>query len=356
MTQLKRQSYQLNESWYYLIDNLMEKERMVSRAGDMREWTGCCFGIKDHSFILGLIGRHFSPIYGAAEFLWYMSGSQSGDMIKAYAPSYERFLDANGIANGAYGHRWFSQPWGGFYAEDKTQFEYVLRIIDQGKDTNTRQAVLSTFWPTDSALAQHGGCKDIPCTLSIQFLPRDGKLHTCVSMRSNDVWLGLPYDIFCFQLLSAYVAGITGLMVGEYTHFTGSMHLYQKNFAAAAACKLNEFNENMMTLDNFEVDSSKGVQDEMRDVVRAEKEVREYYSQPKRGMPIEHYKRLTNEYAERGVPRYVFSLALVNWLDHRVLANDDTIYAIRDACGCLGSAQFAYHKLWDKAAKKGAEK
>jgi hypothetical protein len=74
-----------------------------------------------------------------------------------------------------------------------------------------------------------GDKKDIPCTLSIQFFIRDGRLHCVTTMRSNDIWLGLPYDIFCFTCLQRLIAEALKVPTGFYIHQAGSLHLYARN-------------------------------------------------------------------------------------------------------------------------------
>lgn len=72
----------------------------------------------------------------------------------------------------------------------------------------------------------------MPCTTGLQFLLREGKLHLIANMRSNDAYLGLPHDVFCFTMLQEMVARILGVEVGGYWHSVASMHLYDKNRAA----------------------------------------------------------------------------------------------------------------------------
>lgn len=114
------------------------------------------------------------------------------------------------------------------------------------RDPDSRQAVVSLF-NSQRDLGRWGeGSKsgDVPCTLTIQFLIRgagrpDGStsqrfLHMWVAMRSNDAWLGLPYDLGQFSLLQFAVAQALGVRVGSYTHSAGSMHLYENHWDAAA--------------------------------------------------------------------------------------------------------------------------
>jgi hypothetical protein len=91
----------------------------------------------------------------------------------------------------------------------------------------------------DKATARPAGSKDVPCTISIQLLIRDRKLHMIVNMRSNDVVWGLPYDVFsftCLQEAFLYMLQERGVPVddlGSYHHHAGSLHIYDTHFELA---------------------------------------------------------------------------------------------------------------------------
>ena len=159
--------------------------------------------------------RTASPIYASAELLWYMNGSDSGDMICHYAPSYNRFLN-EGKAMGAYGARIFAT----------LAYEDIAKELFRGQ---SRRAVVPIFGLSDLRNTRDESCKDIPCSLSLQFMNRDGELHMITTMRSNDVWLGLPYDSFCFMMIQLMMCELTGLSPGVYFHQAGSLHLYERN-------------------------------------------------------------------------------------------------------------------------------
>jgi thymidylate synthase len=100
----------------------------------------------------------------------------------------------------------------------------VIRMLV--KDPDTRQAVLPC-WNAADDLGHKA--PDIPCTLGLMFYLRDGRLHCVTSMRSNDVWLGLPNDVFCFTAVQRLIADALEVDYGTYTHFVGSMHVYDRN-------------------------------------------------------------------------------------------------------------------------------
>jgi hypothetical protein len=112
-----------------------------------------------------------------------------------------------------------------------TQLFSVIETLQTSPET--RQAVLSIWHPMDAYEVAKARRKDIPCTLSLQFLVREGRLNLIVTMRSNDIWLGLPYDIFCWTTLQAFIAEELGLGMGWYQHQAGSLHLYEYNYIDA---------------------------------------------------------------------------------------------------------------------------
>ena len=188
-------------------------------------------------------GRKFSPSYACAELLWYLSGKRDTLMMQAYAPQYARFTEPGGHAYGAYGHRWRFDPGfvnqsGSMPREMDSQLDVLIATLKAHPES--RQGVVTMWNGGDLIHALAGDKKDLPCTLSMQFLVRDGRLHLIVTMRSNDLWLGLPYDVFCFTSVQRLIAEELGVRLGTYTHNVGSLHLYDRNiekFDAALAMR-----------------------------------------------------------------------------------------------------------------------
>jgi thymidylate synthase len=106
------------------------------------------------------------------------------------------------------------------------QLEWAMKQLAK---PGSRQAVVQIWTPTPSP------SKDIPCTLSWQLLSRDGVLHAIVTMRSSDIWLGLPYDWINFSMLTNGVAGELSLTPGELVFNLGSSHLYDRDREKAKA-------------------------------------------------------------------------------------------------------------------------
>jgi thymidylate synthase len=163
-------------------------------------------------------GKAFSTI---GELLWYFSGTNDLNFIKYYIPEYCKFSDDGETVYGGYGPRLFNMH--GEY----NQINQVINILTD--KPHSRRAVIQLFDAKD--LEKH--YKDIPCTCTLQFVIRDELLHLFVSMRSNDAYLGLPHDIFCFTMLQEIIARTLNKEVGQYSHAVGSLHLYEKHKESA---------------------------------------------------------------------------------------------------------------------------
>ncbi len=164
--------------------------------------------------------RVLNPAFAVAEAMWIISGSDA-PWIHDYNRNLINYTD-NGVLHGAYGPR--LRCWHG--AVD--QLDRVRQLLLT--DPDSRRAVVQLFDPA----RDHDGNKDVPCTLGFRFFLRSGRLHMHTTMRSQDLWLGFPYDIFTFTLIQELMAGWLGAEVGLYQHSVDSLHLYDAHREAAA--------------------------------------------------------------------------------------------------------------------------
>jgi thymidylate synthase len=205
------------EAWEWWYDRLLEqKNQQPSRDGTVvGEFLNACTVIKDPRQGLVLSKkRDLSIKYAVGELLWYLSGSNMVSAISPYSKVWEKLSDDGETVNSAYGHRIYHKF--GF-----DQWEYVKGLLKA--DPLSRQAVIHIKEPNNQPT------KDLPCTICIQYFIRDNRLHSTVYMRSNDIWMGFPYDVFCFTSLQVKMAMELGVNLGEYTHIAGSLHLYERN-------------------------------------------------------------------------------------------------------------------------------
>jgi len=219
----------LDDAWRSTLSFIVNEGHQIdSRDSNTREILGYQLLLTNiNSNFLQNKTRKLSAQYGAAEVLWYLFGSPKIKMIKAYAPQYARFAE-NGIAFGAYGHRWKYGVYPSHLPQHQSQITALIELLK--KKPSSRQAVVTMYNSCDLLYGITGEHKDIPCTLSLQFLIRDAKLNLIATMRSNDAWLGLPYDVFAFTTLQKIIADEIGIQPGVYIHQAGSEHIYDRNF------------------------------------------------------------------------------------------------------------------------------
>lgn len=199
--------------------------RVGSRDGATRELLAAHASFQPELSWLHNERRSLSPHYAAAEILWYLSGTDRGEMIKTYAAQYGRMLQSDGSSYGAYGKR---------LMEPFDQIQAAITALKECRDSRRVEVVL--WRPTDLEAGTDPTVKDVPCTITWQFLLRSNQLCMLVYMRSNDVWLGLPYDAFWNCLIARVVASELGARAATYHHIVGSYHLYERNVEAAEQC------------------------------------------------------------------------------------------------------------------------
>lgn len=162
-------------------------------------------------------GRPFSAL---GEFLWYLTKDNCLDFIRPYIPDYSEESEDGLTVHGGYGPRIFNQ-------RGHDQFENAIRLLREAP--TSRRAVIQIFDAGDNARR----FREVPCTTTLQFLLRQNRLHLIANMRSNDAYIGLPHDVFCFTMLQEMAARTLRVDLGSYRHFAASMHLYDKNLVGA---------------------------------------------------------------------------------------------------------------------------
>ncbi|MFF7777058.1 thymidylate synthase [Streptomyces tanashiensis] len=163
--------------------------------------------------------RILNPAFAVAETVWILSGSDD-PWIFDYNRRLRQYAD-DGVLRGAYGPR--MRKWAGTV----DQLSRVVEILKE--DPDSRRAVIQLYDPARDA----AGHKDVPCTLGFRFYLRDGRLHMSTTMRGQDVWIGMPYDLFFYTILHELVAGWLGVELGDFHHHVGSLHIYEEHLARA---------------------------------------------------------------------------------------------------------------------------
>lgn len=211
-----------NSVWLSNIKELLTNGQNCSPRGiNTKEILGFTSKIDMKYPILSVKNRNISYGFMVAEAHWILSGSNLVEPLAAHAPKIRRFSDDGITFFGAYGPQIIPQ------------IEYVVNSLTEDQDS--RQAVV-TIWQKNPKRS-----KDIPCTVSIQWLIRNNTLHCIDTMRSSDIWLGWPYDVFSFTMLTGLISirlrekGIN-TNLGDFWLHAGSQHIYESNHSQAKIC------------------------------------------------------------------------------------------------------------------------
>ena len=158
----------------------------------------------------------YSLPYMLGELAWYFTGREDVEFISKFSSFCGRISD-DGVTNrSAYGAIVFN----------RYGFDHVAQVIDTLKrDPHSRRAVINFNVPNPKRFET----KDEICTIALVFELRGGKLDCTGIMRSDDVWLGTPYEVVFFTELQKHIANELGVAYGKYTHFAVSLHAYEKD-------------------------------------------------------------------------------------------------------------------------------
>jgi thymidylate synthase len=217
------------EAWLQLIADVSLNGRRYSPRGmPVREIINNTVAV-DMAFPVVLTKkRRLSYRFMAAEAWWILAGRRDVESIGRYCSAIKKFSDDGETFFGAYGPK------------IARQVEYVVNTLKRDRDT--RQAVL-TIWRENPPHT-----KDVPCTVAVQWLIRDGLLHCVDTMRSSDVWLGFPYDVFNFSMLSWHILEALrdediNVQLGTLHLNAGSHHIYEKDLETLAGWHNHDWSE-----------------------------------------------------------------------------------------------------------------
>ena len=215
------------EAWLNRLRDLMIRGSNESpRNSNTKELLGKTLEIDMNYPVIHHPNRKLSYKFMAAEAQFIANGDNRVCSLERYNKNIAQFSDDGRIFNGNYG-----EPF-------NSQLEYAVRSLKD--DESSRQAVI-TIWQPNPVKS-----KDLRCTLSLQFLIRDGKINTIVNMRSSDIMWGIPYDIFNFTVMTLRVLTryhcdnlITStddrdcIKLGTLYLTAGSSHIYERHYDLA---------------------------------------------------------------------------------------------------------------------------
>jgi thymidylate synthase len=160
-----------------------------------------------------------------AELIWFLRGETNVKWLQEHGVTiWDEWADDSGDLGPIYGHQWRSWP-----TPDGGHIDQLRRIVDQIQtDPDSRRHVVSAWNVADldrMALT--------PCHALFQFYVAEGRLSCQLYQRSGDVFLGVPFNIASYALLTHMVAQVTGLAPGEFVHTLGDAHLYRNHLDQA---------------------------------------------------------------------------------------------------------------------------
>jgi thymidylate synthase len=212
----------------WALELALDTGRAVSPRGiPTREISPVAFTLTNpRRRIITTSARKWSLPLAIGELCWHLSGSNEVEALAYYAPRWREFAQPNGrVLGSCYGHKIFRS------SDNKpSQWDLTIRLLKD--DMHSRRAILNFG---NTLTESSSSDLDLACTISLQFVVRDNKLDAITYMRSNDIILGLPYDIFIFTMLQEMMAKSLGVGLGQYHHLAGLLHLYERHLQLSSA-------------------------------------------------------------------------------------------------------------------------
>lgn len=155
------------------------------------------------------------------ELLWFLQGNTNIAYLKENGVRiWDEWADEEGELGPVYGYQWRSWP-----APDGTHVDQISQVVDQIKNNPDSRRIIVSAWNV-------GEIKNMalpPCHAFFQFYVADGKLSCQLYQRSADVFLGVPFNIASYALLTMMIAQVCDLKLGDFVHTLGDAHLYSNH-------------------------------------------------------------------------------------------------------------------------------
>lgn len=217
-----------DEAWNALLDQFRIGDnvaRQPSRGGLTAEMLHVLVTI-DKSRQRWIPSRWpaMNPGFAVVEVIWTLAGRRDSAFLNNWNPNLPKYAGCGDTYHGAYGFRLRNH----FLLD---QLETAYRALKHNPDS--RQVVLQ-IWDAAADLPDANGsprAEDIPCNVCALVKVRNGRLEWTQVIRSNDFFLGFPYNVVQFTCIQEVMAGWLGIEPGPYCHFADSLHLYEKDLS-----------------------------------------------------------------------------------------------------------------------------
>jgi thymidylate synthase len=159
---------------------------------------------------------HFKSV--AYELLWFLKGATNVRWLQEHGVSiWDEWADASGELGPVYGSQWRSWP-----APDGSAIDQIAQVVESIRTRPDSRRHIVTAWNP----AEIDKMKLPPCHVLFQFYVAEGRLSCQMYQRSADIFLGVPFNIASYALLTLMVSQVCGLAPGEFVHTLGDAHLY----------------------------------------------------------------------------------------------------------------------------------
>jgi thymidylate synthase len=156
------------------------------------------------------------------ELLWFLQGSTNIAYLKENGVRiWDEWADDNGNLGPVYGYQWRNWP-----KPDGTHIDQITQVVNMIKSNPDSRRLIVSAWN----VADVDQMKLPPCHAFFQFYVADGKLSCQLYQRSADIFLGVPFNIASYALLTMMVAQVCGLKLGDFVHTLGDAHIYSNHF------------------------------------------------------------------------------------------------------------------------------
>jgi len=207
---------QYHDLLQHILDNGVKKEDRTGTGTLSVFGYQMRFNLEDGFPVLTTKKLHLRSIIH--ELLWFLKGETNINYLKENNVSiWDEWADSEGNLGPVYGYQWRSWP-----TADGRHIDQIKQVVHQLKNNPDSRRIIVSAWN----VGEIENMKLPPCHAFFQFYVADGKLSCQLYQRSADTFLGVPFNIASYALLTMMMAQVCGLKAGDFVHTLGDAHLY----------------------------------------------------------------------------------------------------------------------------------
>lgn len=217
----------VNEAALWALSACRQGEPSSPRGMPTKEIFGSSFTLSNpRARVLSIVGRRWNHALAIGELCWHLRQSDDVESLAHYAHIWRDFADDSLTIRGScYGKKIFSNS-----PSRPSRWSIALNLLKDDPDTRRAIVTVGGFDDDHPELSN-----DVSCVQSLHFFIRNNKLNIYVHMRSNDAFIGLPYDVYLLTFFQELMALELGVELGTYLHFADSLHLYLRDEERASS-------------------------------------------------------------------------------------------------------------------------